>query len=139
MIIEDIQTAIIDDIKYEEAAQADYKTAVKNSNKIMEELEAKKVTLEKTSADSKENRAEEEEKLRSNEGDLKDQNDFHDKIKKNCDWILEKFEFRAKARAEELEAMVLAKEYLSGVAAPSMIQTASAAREVGTFLPRRSE
>merc|ERR1719161_1849699 len=132
MIIEDIQIAIIDDIKYEEAAQAEYNTAMKNSKKIVEELEAKKVTLKNIIADSNENKAEEEETLQSNEDDLKDENDFHDKIKKNCDWILDRFELRAKARAEEMDAMVQVKDYLSGAAVPSLLQRA------GSFLPRRS-
>lgn len=66
---------------------------------IVEELEARKVSLEGIIADSKE---------ATSEGDLKDQNDFHDKIKQNCSWILENFELRAKARLEELEAMVTA-------------------------------
>merc|ERR1719310_1988281 len=93
-----------------------------DSKKIVEELEKKKVTLEELIADSEESESEEEDKLKSNKDDLKDENDFHDKIEKNCDWILERFDMRAKARAEEMNAMTTAREYLSGAAVPSMLQ-----------------
>merc|ERR1719443_1326335 len=93
-----------------------------DSKKIVEELEKKKVTLEELIADSEESKSEEEDTLKSNEGDLKDENDFHDKIQKNCDWILERFDMRAKVRAEEMNAMTTAREYLSGAAVPSMMQ-----------------
>jgi len=137
MIIEDLEIAIIDDIKYEEEAQAEYSEAMTDSKKIVEELEKKKVTLEELIADSEESKSEEEDKLKSNKDDLKDENDFHDKIEKNCDWILERFDMRAKARAEEMNAMTTAREYLSGAAVPSMLQKNNV-KDAGSFLGRRS-
>lgn len=138
MIIEDIEIAIIDDIKYEEEAQAEYDKAMADSKKIVKELEKKKVTLEELIADSEESKSEEEDKLKSNKDDLKDENDFHDKIQENCDWILERFEKRAKARAEEMNAMTTAREYLSGAAVPSMLQKKDASN-VASFLGRRHQ
>merc|ERR1719197_254249 len=73
-------------------------------------------------ADSKEKRAKDSKK--SEEKELAATKQFMADLHEDCDWLLENFEARKTARAEEIDALGKAKAVLSG-ADFSLMQTGS--------------
>merc|ERR1719453_1226444 len=69
-----------------------------------------------------EDKEEEEKDKEANEKDLKDELDYKAKITPDCDWIIKAFEQRAAARAAEMNGLETAKDYLSGMKAPELLQ-----------------
>merc|ERR1719217_99975 len=111
-------------IKDEVAAQAEFEKNVAAAKKLIETLEEKKVNLEEDKAKNEEKRDDEEETKAENEATLKANREYLEKIKPDCDWMLNSFEERGEKRKAEMNGLVTAKEYLTG-ATPSMMQSPS--------------
>jgi len=122
-IIEDQTDEIKNSIKAEEQAQLQYEDAMAAAKKLEMKLFEKKMKLTVAIADRENERADESEDKKDNEGELKDEVDYKADIKPDCDWILGAFEKRAKARAMELDGLTGAKEYLAGA---TLLQTPKA-------------
>jgi len=122
-IIEDQTDEIKNSIKAEEQAQLQYEDAMAAAKKLEMKLFEKKMKLTVAIADRENERADESEDKKDNEGELKDELDYKAEIKPDCDWILGAFEKRAKARAMELDGLTGAKEYLAGA---TLLQTPKA-------------
>merc|ERR1719161_2383182 len=109
-------------IKDEVAAQAEFEKNVDAAKKLIETLEEKKVNLEEDKSKTEQKRDDEEETKAENEQKLKTNREYLEKIKPDCDWMLNSFEERREKRKAEMNGLVTAKEYLAGAAPPSMMQ-----------------
>jgi len=125
MLIEDLQSEIKNGIKDEVAAQAEFEKNVAAAKKLIETLEEKKSNLEDNKAETEGKKDDEEEDKKSNEKSLGINEDYLNKIKPDCDWMLNSFEERVEKRKAEMNGLVQAKEYLSGAAPPAMVQASS--------------
>jgi len=114
MIIQDQTDEIQNSMTAEEKAQLQYEDAMAAAEKLEMKLFEKKMKLTVAIADRTNERADETEDKKGNEGELKDELDYKADIKPDCDWILGAFEKRAKARSMELDGLTGAKEYLAG-------------------------
>merc|ERR1719235_1121223 len=122
MLIEDLQSEVKNGIKDEVAAQAEFEKNVDAAKKLIATLEEKKVNLEEDKAKNEEKRSDEEETMAGNKDKLKLNREYLEKIKPDCDWMLNSFEERREKRKAEMNGLVTAKEYLAGAAPPSMMQ-----------------
>jgi len=113
MIIEDLQAEIKNETKNEADAQTSFEAALKAANKLLEDLNATKVSLEQAIAKRKKEKLTETKTKKSNEGDLADQQKEMKSIKTDCDYMMSKYTERAKYRTAEVEALTDAKEFLS--------------------------
>eukprot|EP00747_Dinoflagellata_sp_TGD_P130774 gnl/TRDRNA2_/TRDRNA2_174877_c1_seq22.p1 gnl/TRDRNA2_/TRDRNA2_174877_c1~~gnl/TRDRNA2_/TRDRNA2_174877_c1_seq22.p1 ORF type:complete len:123 (+),score=45.98 gnl/TRDRNA2_/TRDRNA2_174877_c1_seq22:1-369(+) len=113
-IIEDSKKLETEALAAEKQAQADYESFVKNSNTLIADLKTSveekiknvaAATLETETAKSDHNAAVTElESLAQVKQDLNHE----------CDFVMDNFEIRQKARLEEMEAIAEAKQILSG-------------------------
>jgi hypothetical protein len=122
MLIEDLGSEIKNGIKDEVAAQAEFEKNVDAAKKLIETLEEKKINLEEDKAKNEQKRDDEEETKKENEGKLTINEEYLQKIKPDCDWMLNSFEERVEKRKAEMNGLVTAKEYLAGAAPPAMMQ-----------------
>jgi len=122
MLIEDLEAEIKNGVKDEVGAQTDYEKQIDAAKKLIETLEEKKVNLEDDKAAAEKDKADEEDKMKENKKDLETNKSYKEKIKPDCDWMLENFEERVEKRAAEKQGLETAKEYLSGAKPPSMLE-----------------
>merc|ERR1719297_76431 len=126
MIIEDVNDEIKNDMKAEENAQLHYEGLMSEAQQLMDDLVAKKVSLESAIAKRTEEKDAEELDKQDNEADLKSENDYKASITDDCDFIIRTFEKRSAARTAEMQGLVGAKEFLAGFvksAETSLVQT----------------
>merc|ERR1719213_804043 len=127
MLIEDLQDEIKNGIKNEVGAQGEYEKRLDAAKKLVEELEEKKDNLEEDKADTETKKDDEEAKLDENKEDLKTKEEYFKKdLEPDCEWMFKNFEDRVEKHKAEMEGLVKAKEYLSGAAPPTMLQTSKA-------------
>jgi len=123
MLIEDLQDEIKTGIKDEGSAQAEYEKQVAAAEKLVEDLKEKKVNLKTDKSTTEDNLEDENSLMEDNKEELGSKEDYKKEIEPRCDWMLDSFEERREKRKAEMEGMVTAKEYLSGMAPPSMLET----------------
>jgi hypothetical protein len=128
MLIEDLNDEIRNSMKSEEEAQLAYEKAKAAAEKLIEDLTAKKVSLEEMIAERTVEKAEENAKKATNEALLKDELDYRAKITPDCDWIIGAFEKRAARRDAEEEGLRGAKDYLAGANEAALLQKGKAPR-----------
>jgi len=87
---------------------------MKTAQDLMDDLTAKKTSLEDIIAKRNEERSEEIKDHGENNKDRDAELAYQAKIKPDCDWILKNFDGRATARAAEMDGLVSAKEFLAG-------------------------
>jgi len=113
-IIEDLQDEVTNERESEAKAQADYEGQMATAEKLMKELESKKVTLTDIIAKRMSDKEEENKDMKANNGDRDAELSYEAKIKPDCDWIIKAFGDRAIARTNEKNGLLTAKEYLAG-------------------------
>merc|ERR1719316_2428790 len=98
----------------EKDAQADYESFMKDSaeqramdSKSITDKEASKGALEEELLTN-------QEALKSNQIELMETEKYIMELHQECDWLLEHFDLRKEARANEVEALKKAKDVLSG-------------------------
>merc|ERR1719428_2765322 len=101
MIIEDLNDEIKNGMKNEEQNQLEFEKWMKAAKKLEADLIAKKTNLEEIIAKRQEEKPEEEETMKTNKGDLKEQEDYKAEITPDCDWIIGAFTKRAERRTAE--------------------------------------
>jgi len=115
-LIEDLYDELSNSKKAEEESQADYEGEMDDSQKLWDELDAKREFLKGQIADDHDAKRKETRTMNSNNKDRTDELDYEAKIKPDCDWIIKNFTPRADARAAEMNGLVTAKEFLAGQA-----------------------
>jgi peptidoglycan hydrolase CwlO-like protein len=113
-IIEDLQDELANEKKAEAKSQEEYEAEMATAQKLVDDLEEKKVTLEGIIAKRKEDKEEENKDMKANNKDRDAELAYQVKIKPDCDWILKAFDQRAAARAAEMDGLATAKEFLAG-------------------------
>merc|ERR1719502_1042035 len=121
-VIEDLHDEIANENKIEAKSQAEFEEERDAALKLIADLEEKIVTLEGLIADRKEDKKEETKDMKENQELLDDELKYKAKITPDCDWILKAFDQRAVARAAEENGLMTAKDYLSGMKAPELLQ-----------------
>jgi hypothetical protein len=111
-IIEDLEAEVSNGIKSEEGAQLSFEEALADANKLLKDLNAKKVSLEKAIAKAEDDKLTETKDKEAREGDLADQTQKKDDMKEDCDYMIEKHDERRDYRTAETEALNDAKEFL---------------------------
>merc|ERR1719313_1695357 len=122
MLIEDLQMEVKNGVKDEVAAQTEFEKNVAAAKELIATLEEKKVNLEDDKAKNESKRDAEEETKATNEEKLKANREYFEKIKPDCDWMLNSFEERREKRKAEMNGLVTAKEYLTGATPAAMVQ-----------------
>merc|ERR1719221_500141 len=113
-IIQDAEDEITNAKKAEAKSQMEYEEEMATAQKLVDDLTARKVTLEEIIAKRQEDKEEETKDMSENNKDRTDELDYKAKIKPDCDWILKAFDQRAAARAAEMDGLTTAKEFLAG-------------------------
>jgi len=113
-IIEDLADELANEKKAEAKSQEEYEAELATAQKLLDDLKAKKVTLEGIIAKRNEDKEEENKDMKENNKDRDAELAYQDKITPDCDWILKAFDQRADARAAEMSGLSTAKEFLAG-------------------------
>merc|ERR1719439_2268 len=113
-IIEDLYDELSNEKKAEAKSQEEFEAEKATAEKLVEDLEEKRVTLEGIIAKRQEDKKEENQDMKENNGDRDAELKYQAKIKPDCDWILKAFDQRAEARAAEMDGLTTAKEFLAG-------------------------
>merc|ERR1719486_1782642 len=113
-IIEDLNDELADEKKAEAKSHMEYEEEMATAQKLLDDLNEKKVTLEGIIAKREEDKEEENKDMKENNVDRDDELDYKAKITPDCDWILKAFDQRATARAAEADGLTTAKEFLAG-------------------------
>jgi len=119
-IIEGLQDEIKVQTEVENQGIADEKKAHDAADALQAALETKETNLKKTIADRKSDKDDENTKMTSNNKDLKSEQDYHAKIKPDCEFTLNNWQDRFNKRKAEMGGLVTAKDYLAGAA---LVQT----------------
>merc|ERR1740130_2567213 len=114
MLIEDLESEIKNGVKAEEEAIAEFKKQMEAASELIKTLEEKQMDLEGDIAKNNEKKESEEKKQEKNEEDLKSNEEYRKKITPDCDWLHGAFDDRRKMRAQEMDGLVKAKEFLAG-------------------------
>lgn len=96
-------------------AQAAYEILIKDSNKLIVTNTKKITNLSETLAKAKESLSQAKTDLVDTVGVLGELNDVKGALHKSCDYLLKNFEVRQAARSAEIDAMIEAKNILSGM------------------------
>jgi len=122
MMVADVEKDIQEMTFEEKDSQAEYEKMLTDSadkraadTKSIEEKEAAKAGIEDDIVKTKDTKAAEEDELMATK-------QYISEIHADCDWLIENFETRKEARANEIEALKKAKAVLSG-ADYSLVQT----------------
>merc|ERR1719265_2318182 len=114
----------------EKLAQEDYEQYMKdsaekraNDSKAITEKEVQKAGLQAELQDAKDSKKAQEKELLATQQFLADTH-------ADCDWLLENFDLRKQARADELDALGRAKAVLSGADFSEFVQLASVSRHL---------
>merc|ERR1719321_612237 len=94
-----------------------------NDSKAITEKESQKAGLEAELQDAKDSKKAQEKELLATQEFLRD-------LHSDCDWLLENFDLRKQARADELDALAKAKAVLSGADFSEFVQLASVHRHL---------
>jgi len=113
-IIEDLHNEIDNSWKAEAAATKRYLAQVATADQLIKDLGEKKVTLEGIIAERNEDKKSETDDKAFNNKELTSLNNYRKSITPDCNWLLNNFDARAKARAEEAQGLEQAKAFLAG-------------------------
>jgi len=113
MLIEDLQAEVKNEVEAEKEAQISFEKTLASAEQLMQDLEAKKVSLEQAVAQRSAEKTSEDNDKNDNTVDLDDQTKQKKAIQADCDFMLEKYTERRKHRDAESQALVEAKEFLS--------------------------
>jgi len=113
-IVEGLEDEIRVQTKNEKESIASFNKALKSAEDLQKTLETKKTNLEKEIADRNKDKDDENKKMKANQADLKDEQDYHAKIKPDCDFLVKNWQSRFDKRKVEREGLITAKDFLAG-------------------------
>jgi hypothetical protein len=119
-IAEDLQREISNAVANEEAAQLAHEKQLAAAEAMAEEMRKRITNLDETVALKEEEQAAAETVKGEHEAELTTQETTETDLKPNCDWIKENLAPRRTKRAQEMEGLRNAKQYLAGMR-PSML------------------
>merc|ERR1719171_2022003 len=125
MIKEDLEDEITNGVKTEKQTQKDFEAQLKSAKTLVEDLTLKKTNLESDIASTNDEINDSTVAKEDNQGLLSEEKDYLMSIKPDCDFMLNNFQSRRDARAQEVQGLIDAKGMLLGAAPPAMVQRAS--------------
>lgn len=105
-----------DALKSEQSAQAQYESLVEDTNGSVAALQEAIVTKSKNKSAKETDLVELQEEMKGTLEELEGLSKYNAELHESCDYVLKNFEIRQKARADEIEAILQAKQVLSGAA-----------------------
>merc|ERR1712032_653784 len=102
-LLEDAQNEIINDGKSEEKSVADFEAAKKYAEDLIADLHKTEEDLNDQIARLRTDKSDEEIDRKNNHDERNDEQNYLNKIKPDCDWIIANFETRAAFRRAERE------------------------------------
>jgi len=123
VIIEDLKKEISNAVKAEEQDQLDYEERLATSEALVKDLEKKITNVKESIALRKKEIEAEKATKKEHEGNLKDQQDTKKLITPGCEWFIKNQAVRREKRAQEMEGLQQAKDYLAGAGPPALVQT----------------
>merc|ERR1719421_2074635 len=128
MIKEDLEDEISNGVKTEKQTQKDFEAQLKSAKTLVEDLTLKKTNLESDIASTNDEINDSTVAKEDNQGLLSEERDYLMSIKPDCDFMLNNFQSRRDARAQEVQGLIDAKGMLLGAAPPAaMVQEAKPA------------
>eukprot|EP00930_Biecheleria_cincta_P045378 TRINITY_DN31285_c0_g1_i1.p1 TRINITY_DN31285_c0_g1~~TRINITY_DN31285_c0_g1_i1.p1 ORF type:complete len:690 (-),score=198.65 TRINITY_DN31285_c0_g1_i1:142-2211(-) len=115
MLIEDTRKAEADAEKSEQAAESDYKELVEQSNKVLAEYQLRLSGQETQLADHQESAGRNAVNFQENMDELEAHSVELQQLHQECDWLVDKFQQREKARLEEINGLKKAKAVLTAM------------------------
>jgi len=103
-----------DALTSEKSAQAQYESMVEDTNGSVAALQEAIVTKSKTRSGKEADMVELQEEMEGTLEELQGLSKYNAELHDSCDYVLKNFEIRQKARADEIEAILQAKQVLSG-------------------------
>jgi hypothetical protein len=131
MLKEDLEDEITNGVKNEMENQAYFEKSHKSAHTLLKELKEKKVNLEGAISDVNGEIDESNEKKEDLEGMLKEEHDYLQSIRPDCEWLLENFEKRRAKRQEEMQSLIDAKGILEGTEVGTPMEGTAAAAHLG--------
>jgi len=122
-IIMDAKTMEAEAITAEEDAQTAYEDFVKGTNASIAAATKAIMDKSKVKAEAETDAAEADDSLDAAELELGRLSDYKTELHTSCDFVLKNFEYRQKARDEEIEALKQAKAILSGAKFDALLQS----------------
>merc|ERR1719408_1016270 len=117
----------------EETAQKDYE-------EMMAKSADKRAMMSKRIVEKEGELAGTEERLaKAQKTDLMDLGEYVASLHGQCDWLLQNFDQRKEARANEIDAIKKAKAVLSGADFTALVQTDVTTKRSGGFLEKKTE
>merc|ERR1719194_152489 len=116
-IKEDLENEIATSKKAEAASQKEFEEQRAAATKVLNDLKAKKVTLEGMEAETDEKIADATEDKASTLTMKDNKQKYRDSLKPKCDWMKGAFDTRRSKRREEMDGLLQAKAALAGAAA----------------------
>jgi len=114
-VMADSKKSEADAYNSETNAQVAYENLMKDSNKAIKTNNEKITNMSEALAKAKESLSLAKSDLVSTVGELGDLNDVAGELHKQCDYLMKNFDARQAARAAEIDAMIEAKNILSGM------------------------
>eukprot|EP00927_Polykrikos_kofoidii_P078138 TRINITY_DN749_c0_g1_i9.p1 TRINITY_DN749_c0_g1~~TRINITY_DN749_c0_g1_i9.p1 ORF type:complete len:726 (+),score=174.05 TRINITY_DN749_c0_g1_i9:62-2239(+) len=136
MIIDDLQAETKLAIKTEEADQLDFERRTAALRKLKEELNKRKIDLDGSIALRNQDKSEEKSLKQENQNDLLAVESTESSTKPRCDWLLAHLMERRTKRAQEAEALSVARAFLAG-ARPELLETAAGQQKESVRSSRR--
>merc|ERR1719183_2484660 len=133
-IKEDLENEIGTSKKAEAAAQKEFEEQRAAATTVLNDLKAKKVSLEGMEADTDEKIADATEDKESTLTMKENKQKYRESLKPKCDWMKGAFDTRRSKRREEMDGLLQAKAALAGAAAGEEESLA----QKGTFLKRKA-
>jgi hypothetical protein len=131
MLKEDLEDEITNAVKNEMENQMYFEKSHKGAHELLKELKGKKVNLEGAISDVNSEIDENNEKKEDLQGMLKDEHDYLQSIRPDCEWLLENFERRREKRREEMQSLIDAKGILEGTEVGTPMEGTAAAAHLG--------
>merc|ERR1719261_716762 len=116
-IKEDLENEIATSKKAEAASQKEFESQRAAATKVLNDLKAKKTTLEGMEAETDEKIADATEEKASTLTMKDNKQKYRDSLKPKCDWMKGAFDTRRTKRREEMDGLLQSKAALAGAAA----------------------
>merc|ERR1719321_2354088 len=138
-LMNDLKMEMKEDDMEEETAQKDYEEMMAKSADKRAIMSKTIVEKEGEPAGTEERLAKAKKTNKAQKTDLMDLGEYVASLHGECDWLIQNFDTRKEARANEIDAIKKAKAVLSGADFTALVQTDVTTKRKGAFLEKAKE
>merc|ERR1719331_393894 len=135
-LMNDLKLEMKEDDMEEETAQKDYEEMMAKSAEKRAMMSKRIVEKEGEKAGAEERLAKAKKTNKAQKPDLMDLGEYIASLHGECDWLIQNFDTRKEARANEIDAIKKAKAVLSGADFTALVQTDVTTKRKGAFLEK---